>query len=70
MKKYVFGLTVAGTVLLSVLACSRMVGSKLARPEGPCDIYEAAGTPCVTAHSSTRALYASYDGPLYQVMRQ
>ncbi|HHY85780.1 MAG TPA: alpha-N-arabinofuranosidase [Verrucomicrobia bacterium] len=41
-----------------------------ARPEGPCDIYAAAGAPCVAAHSSTRALYASYNGPLYQVMRQ
>lgn len=41
-----------------------------ARPEGPCDIYAAAGNPCVAAHSSTRALYASYNGPLYQVMRQ
>ncbi|HVO74667.1 MAG TPA: arabinofuranosidase catalytic domain-containing protein [Ignavibacteriaceae bacterium] len=40
------------------------------RPEGPCDIYAAAGTPCVAAHSSTRALYASYNGPLYQVVRQ
>ena len=40
------------------------------RPEGPCDIYAAAGSPCVAAHSSTRALYASYNGPLYQVMRQ
>lgn len=40
------------------------------RPEGPCDIYTAAGNPCVAAHSSTRALYASYNGPLYQVMRQ
>lgn len=40
------------------------------RPEGPCDIYAAGGSPCVAAHSSTRALYAAYDGPLYQVMRQ
>lgn len=40
------------------------------RPEGPCDIYTAAGFPCVTAHSTTRALYGSYDGPLYQFMRQ
>ena len=30
----------------------------------------AAGTPCVAAHSTTRALYASYGGPLYQVKRQ
>jgi len=42
----------------------------LPRPQGPCDIYGAAGTPCVAAHSTTRALYASYNGPLYQVMRQ
>ena len=40
------------------------------RPEGPCDIYADAETPCVAAHSSTRALYKSYNGPLYQVMRQ
>jgi hypothetical protein len=41
-----------------------------ARPQGPCDIYAAAGDPCVAAHSTTRALYASYNGPLYQVLRQ
>jgi hypothetical protein len=35
----------------------------------PCDIYASAGTPCVAAHSTTRALYASYSGPLYQVRR-
>ena len=37
--------------------------------QGPCDIYQAAGTPCVAAHSTTRALYAAYSGPLYQVRR-
>ncbi len=42
----------------------------LSRPQGPCDIYAAAGDPCVAAHSTTRALYRSYDGPLYQVLRQ
>jgi hypothetical protein len=40
------------------------------RPQGPCDIYAAGGSPCVAAHSSTRALYAAYNGPLYQVLRQ
>ena len=40
-----------------------------AATQGPCDIYAAAGTPCVAAHSTTRALYAAYDGPLYQVRR-
>ena len=40
------------------------------RPQGPCDIYAAAGAPCGAAHSTTRALYAAYNGPLYQVLRQ
>jgi hypothetical protein len=35
----------------------------------PCDIYAAAGTPCVAAHSTTRALLSSYSGRLYQVKR-
>ncbi len=47
-------------------------GSKVAAagPEGPCDIYAAAGDPCVAAYSTTRAMYAGYHGPLYQVKRQ
>ncbi|HLK89690.1 MAG TPA: arabinofuranosidase catalytic domain-containing protein [Polyangia bacterium] len=36
---------------------------------GPCDIYQAASTPCGAAHSTVRALYAAYTGPLYQVQR-
>ncbi|MEU6721290.1 arabinofuranosidase catalytic domain-containing protein [Nonomuraea sp. NPDC046802] len=32
-------------------------------------MYAAGGTPCVAAHSTTRALYASYNGPLYRVRR-
>ena len=35
----------------------------------PCDIYARAGTPCVAAHSTTRALLAGYSGSLYQVTR-
>lgn len=35
----------------------------------PCDIYAAAGTPCVAAHSTVRALFATYRGKLYQVRR-
>ncbi|HEY3478385.1 MAG TPA: arabinofuranosidase catalytic domain-containing protein [Streptomyces sp.] len=40
-----------------------------AATSGPCDIYASGGTPCVAAHSTTRALYAAYTGPLYQVRR-
>ena len=36
---------------------------------GPCDIYGAASTPCVAAHSTVRALYSAYAGPLYELMR-
>lgn len=41
-----------------------------ARPQGPCDLYAAGGTPCVAAHSTTRALSAAYQGPLYQLQRE
>ena len=43
--------------------------SRTATTPRPCDIYGSAGTPCVAAHSTTRALYAAYNGPLYQVRR-
>jgi hypothetical protein len=36
---------------------------------GPCDILGAAGNPCVAAHSTVRALYSGYQGPLYRVQR-
>lgn len=35
--------------------------------DGPCDLYAAAGTPCVAAYSMVRALSSTYTGPLYQV---
>lgn len=37
--------------------------------EGPCDITGRAGNRCVAAHSTVRALYGAYDGPLYKVTR-
>ncbi|TEA19037.1 putative alpha-L-arabinofuranosidase B [Colletotrichum sidae] len=36
---------------------------------GPCDIYSSGGTPCIAAHSTTRALYSAFAGSLYQVKR-
>ena len=58
----------AGVVALSAAG---IVGANVAQAatQGPCDIYAAGGTPCVAAHSTTRALYGSYNGPLYQVRR-
>lgn len=67
-------LALALTVPVATLLIAQQAGGgrngPLPRTEGPCDVYAAAGAPCVAAHSSTRALYASYNGPLYQVMRQ
>lgn len=37
---------------------------------GPCDLYASGNTPCVAAHSTTRALFGAYSGRLYQVQRQ
>jgi hypothetical protein len=34
-----------------------------------CDVYDAAGTPCVAAHSTVRALYSAFNGSLYLVNR-
>ncbi|EED13669.1 alpha-N-arabinofuranosidase precursor, putative [Talaromyces stipitatus ATCC 10500] len=53
----------AGLFSLCLIATGTLVTA------GPCDIYSSGGTPCVAAHSSTRALYSSYSGPLYQVKR-
>jgi len=77
-------LVAAGTSAAAVLLMAAAVVPAEAtatpppRPQGPCDIFGAPdptntlspdGTPCVAAHSTTRALYAGYNGPLYQVER-
>ncbi|MEU6408847.1 alpha-L-arabinofuranosidase B [Microbispora sp. NPDC046933] len=56
-------ITLATGVLAGISAPSE------AATQGPCDIYAAGGTPCVAAHSTTRALYGNYNGALYQVRR-
>ena len=55
-------------LLLAALATIAALAT-VAAAAGPCDITGAAGNPCVAAHSTTRALYAAYDGPLYKVTR-
>ncbi len=45
------------------------VPKALAAGSLPCDIYASAGTPCVAAHSTVRALFSAYNGNLYQVKR-
>jgi len=63
-------LALALTLIGATLTMTTPAGAAPPRPQGPCDIYDAAGAPCVAAHSTTRGLYASYNGPLYQVLRQ
>ncbi|KAI3395189.1 hypothetical protein diail_1683 [Diaporthe ilicicola] len=53
----------ASVLALGLAATSSLVAA------GPCDIYSSGGTPCVAAHSTTRALYSAYTGNLYQVRR-
>jgi non-reducing end alpha-L-arabinofuranosidase len=62
--------TLAGAALTTAQPAEAPRNVPPRRPKGPCDIYEAAADPCVAAHSTARALYASYNGPLYQVKRQ
>ena len=64
-------LALAATVTLALggLLASGASSPSRAATQEPCDIYAAASTPCVAAHSTTRALYAAYSGNLYQVRR-
>jgi hypothetical protein len=59
----------AATLAAGALLAGGAGSPSRAATQEPCDIYAAAGTPCVAAHSTTRALYAAYNGPLYQVRR-
>src|SRR5580700_9287113 len=62
-------LNAAAVLVLAALGLIAVPGATQAQGSLPCDIYGAAGTPCVAAYSTVRALYSSYDGPLYQVRR-
>ena len=74
MKKSSIILLLAGVAVAPVLVATVAVAAGDSRipqrPDGPCDVYQKGGAPCVAAHSTTRALYKNYNGPLYQVMRQ
>ncbi|HEX6520296.1 MAG TPA: arabinofuranosidase catalytic domain-containing protein [Streptosporangiaceae bacterium] len=59
----------AGAALVTGVLVASSPAPAHAAGTGPCDIYASAGTPCVAAHSTTRALFGNYSGPLYQVRR-
>jgi hypothetical protein len=56
-------------IAASAMGIALTAGTAQAATTGPCDIYASGGTPCVAAHSTTRALYGAYSGNLYQVRR-
>src|SRR6201996_2325739 len=63
-----------GVILIAGVALALsglLTGAVTAQAAGtqPCDIYGSAGTSCVAAYSTVRALYSAYNGPLYQVRR-
>ena len=61
--------TTGAALVLAAGALAGPVAPAQAATQGPCDLYAAGGTPCVAAHSTTRALYGAYNGALYQVRR-
>jgi non-reducing end alpha-L-arabinofuranosidase len=61
--------TAGAAVVLTAGILVALPGTAPAAGPLPCDIYASAGTPCVAAHSTTRALFAAYNGNLYQVRR-
>ncbi|MCO5974581.1 arabinofuranosidase catalytic domain-containing protein [Actinoallomurus soli] len=58
-----------GAIIVLLFGLAGLTGTAQAATSLPCDIYGAAGTPCVAAHSTVRALFAGYSGPLYQLTR-
>jgi non-reducing end alpha-L-arabinofuranosidase len=60
---------IAGVLTLLVGLLVAIPDAAQAAGTGPCDIYASAGTACVAAHSTTRALFGGYSGRLYQVTR-
>ncbi|UQU62673.1 alpha-L-arabinofuranosidase B [Couchioplanes caeruleus] len=67
LPRSLLSVAATGTLVTGLLVAA--AGTSQAATTGPCDIYAAGGTPCVAAHSTTRALYGSYNGALYQVRR-
>jgi hypothetical protein len=68
-KRALLILAAAAALTLGALFAGGGAAPAQAATQLPCDIYAAAGTSCVAAHSTTRALFAAYNGPLYQVKR-
>ena len=64
-----YGAMKSFTVMAAIIVWIGPAQEKIWAAKGPCDIYAEGGTPCACAHSTVRALYGSYTGPLYQIRR-
>ena len=64
MRMFLPGAKIGEMLMMAIPAAAAAAAAA-----GPCDIYAAGLTPCVAAHSTVRALYGSYAGPLYQLQR-
>nr|WSX75003.1 ricin-type beta-trefoil lectin domain protein [Streptomyces sp. NBC_00899] len=62
-------IALGGTLVLAAGLLLGTTGPVHAAGSLPCDVYGGAGTPCVGAFSTVRALYSGYGGSLYQVTR-
>jgi hypothetical protein len=69
LKSWRTTLAGAAIAVLGVATAVALPGTAEAAGTLSCDIYAGSGTPCVAAHSTTRALFGSYNGALYQVRR-
>ncbi|WP_055588143.1 arabinofuranosidase catalytic domain-containing protein [Streptacidiphilus griseoplanus] len=69
MAAALFGGRAAASGAVSGTPAAQAVAAAADASALPCDLYATGGTPCVAAHSTTRALFAAYNGPLYQIQR-
>jgi len=64
-----FAAVLGGSLVLAAGSLVGLAAPAQAATSLPCDLYGSAGSTCVAAYSSVRALFGSYAGSLYQVTR-
>ena len=69
LRRWSAALAAAALAAAGVAAAAVTTTAPAQAATGVCDLYSSGGTPCVAAHSTTRALYGAYSGRLYQVRR-
>ncbi|NUP49069.1 MAG: alpha-L-arabinofuranosidase [Catenulispora sp.] len=62
-------LALAVAAFLAVAGVQTAASPARAATAQACDVYATGGTPCAAAYSTVHALFAAYNGPLYQIQR-